>query len=203
MIPLGTPAPDFRLPDPTGALHGLADAESAQAVLVVFMCNHCPFVVHIAAQLAESSRDWQARGLAIFAINSNDVTSHPADAPEAMAAEIEARNYTFPYLFDEDQSVAKAYSAACTPDFFLFDGDRRLVYRGQFCDSRPGTSFRSPARIWRPPSRPHSKGGRSRATSDPASAATSSGGRRTSPPIERTDELAAGPGGVKKDSGLS
>ncbi|MAB73306.1 MAG: thioredoxin family protein [Planctomycetaceae bacterium] len=138
MIPLGTPAPDFRLPDPTGELHGLTDAESAQAVLVVFMCNHCPFVVHIADQLSESSRDWQARGLAVFAINSNDVEAHPADSPEAMAREIESRNYTFPYLFDEDQSVAKAYSAACTPDFFLFDGNRRLVYRGQFCDSRPG-----------------------------------------------------------------
>ena len=138
MIALGTPAPDFRLPDPAGVLHGLSDAEAASAVLVVFMCNHCPFVIHIADQLSESSHDWQARGLAVFAINSNDVDLHPADAPEAMAREIEKRNYTFPYLHDEDQSVAKAYQAACTPDFFLFDGNRRLAYRGQFCDSRPG-----------------------------------------------------------------
>jgi peroxiredoxin len=138
MVDLHTNAPEFSLPDSAGQIHGLQDAADAPAVLVAFICNHCPFVTHIADQLSEMARDWKKDGLAIFAIMSNDVETHPADHPNEMANESEARSYTFPYLFDEDQSVAKAFGAACTPDFFLFDGERRLVYRGQFCDSRPG-----------------------------------------------------------------
>jgi len=138
MVDLHTFAPEFSLPDSAGQRHGLQDAAAAPAVLVAFICNHCPFVTHIADQLSELTRNWKHDGLAIYAIMSNDVETHPADHPNEMAKESEARNYTFPYLFDEDQSVAKAFGAACTPDFFLFDADRRLVYRGQFCDSRPG-----------------------------------------------------------------
>ncbi|MDG1899067.1 MAG: thioredoxin family protein [Phycisphaerales bacterium] len=138
MVDLLTTAPEFNLPDPDGRMHGLEDAAAAPAVLVAFICNHCPFVTHIADQLSELAREWKRDGLAIYAIMSNDVETHPADHPSEMAKEMEARSYTFPYLYDEDQSVAKAFGAACTPDFFLFDADRRLVYRGQFCDSRPG-----------------------------------------------------------------
>jgi len=104
----------------------------------MFLSNHCPFVKHIADKLADSGRDYADRGLAIVAINANDVANYPDDSPERMVAEVSARGYTFPYLFDESQEVAKAFAAACTPDFFLFDADRRLVYRGQFDASRPG-----------------------------------------------------------------
>jgi len=107
-------------------------------LLVVFLSNHCPFVKHLHAGLAEFGREYQARGLAVVGINSNDVETHPADSPAMMVREVEEVGYTFPYLFDEDQSVAKAYSAACTPDFFLFDGSQRLIYRGQLDESRPG-----------------------------------------------------------------
>jgi peroxiredoxin len=138
MIELGTPCPDFRLPAPDGSLHGLADAEGAPAVLVVFLCNHCPFVQHVADSLAELTKTWQAEGLVTFGIQSNDIETHPQDGPEAMAEESVRRGYSFPYLLDADQSVAKAFGAECTPDFFLYDGDRRLVYRGQFDETRPG-----------------------------------------------------------------
>ncbi len=138
MIPLGTPAPDFRLPDPAGREWALEDLGAAPGLLVAFICNHCPFVKHLRHELAEFAREYQARGLAVVAINSNDVATQPADSPERMADEIEEVGYTFPYLFDESQEVAKAYGAACTPDLFLHDGDRRLVYRGQFDGSRPG-----------------------------------------------------------------
>jgi peroxiredoxin len=137
MAPLGMPAPDFRLPDTSGKLVSLSDFAKAPALLVVFMCNHCPFVKHIRAGLAQFARDYQPRGLAMVGINSNDVASYPEDSPAKMAEEVKAAGYTFPYLYDETQAVAKAYHAACTPDFFLFDRDRRLVYRGQFDDSRP------------------------------------------------------------------
>ncbi len=136
MLPLGTPAPDFSLPDTAGRHWSLPDG--APAVLVMFICNHCPFVIHVREELARIGRDYGGRGVAIFAINANDVTTHPDDGPDKMAVEAERAGYTFPYLFDESQSVAKAYRAACTPDFFLFDGDRRLVYRGQLDGSRPG-----------------------------------------------------------------
>ena len=137
MVPLGTPAPDFRLPDTTGKLVALGDFKDAPALLVVFMCNHCPFVKHIRTALAQFARDHQPRGLAMVGINSNDVASYPEDSPAKMAEEAKRAGYVFPYLYDESQAVAKAYRAACTPDFFLYDRERRLVYRGQFDDSRP------------------------------------------------------------------
>lgn len=137
MLPLGTKAPDFRLPDPQGRWVSSDDFKSAPALLVVFMCNHCPYVKHIQSRFAELAKEYQARGLAVVGINSNDVESYPDDSPEKMAEEIRRVGYTFPYLYDESQEVAKAYHAACTPDFFLFDRDRRLVYCGQFDDSRP------------------------------------------------------------------
>ena len=138
MVPLGTPAPDFSLRDPVrDRTVSLSDFGDAEALLVVFLSNHCPFVKHLADHLAEFAREYAARGLAVVGINANDVEKYPADSPEQMVKEVERRGYSFPYLFDETQEVAKAYGAACTPDFFLFDGDRRLAYRGQFDDSRP------------------------------------------------------------------
>jgi peroxiredoxin len=138
MLALGTPAPDFRLPDPSGRLHALEDFAASPALLVAFVCNHCPFVRHVADGLARFARDYQGKGLAVVAINANDVKAYPQDAPDRMAEEAKARGYVFPYLFDQSQAVAKAYRAACTPDFFLFDRERKLVYRGQFDGSRPG-----------------------------------------------------------------
>jgi len=140
MLPLGTPAPAFKLPDPGGKTVSLSDFRG-QPVLVMFICNHCPFVKHLAAQLAQLGRDYQSRSVGIVAINANDVANYPADSPERMQAEARRTGYTFPYLYDESQSVAKAYRAACTPDFFLFDTEHRLVYRGQFDDSRPGNAL--------------------------------------------------------------
>jgi peroxiredoxin len=141
MLPLGTPAPAFRLPDADGGLHSLDDAAGSKAYLVMFICNHCPFVKHVADELARLGRDCQAKHVAVFAINSNDIRNYPADGPEKMKQEAAFRGYTFPYLLDEDQSVAKAYQAACTPDFFLFDADRLLIYRGQLDGSRPGNNI--------------------------------------------------------------
>ena len=141
MLPLGSLAPGFSLPDIEGKIVSLSDFRNAPALLVVFMCNHCPFVKHIAEGLARLGKDYQARGAAIVGINSNDVESHPDDAPARMRDEVKQRGYTFPYLFDETQAVARAYRAACTPDFFLFDADRRLVYRGQLDSSRPGSGI--------------------------------------------------------------
>jgi peroxiredoxin len=137
MLSLGTEAPAFRLPEPTGKSVSLEDFKGASALLIAFICNHCPYVKHIQSGFAELAREYQARGVAVIAISSNDVGSFPEDGPEKMAEEIRHAGYTFPYLYDETQDVAKAYHAACTPDFFLFDRDRRLVYRGQFDDSRP------------------------------------------------------------------
>ncbi|MDX1499488.1 MAG: thioredoxin family protein [Woeseiaceae bacterium] len=136
MLPLGTQAPGFRLPDPDGVEHELAG--EAPAYLVMFICNHCPFVKHVRSELARIGRDYGSRGVAIYAINSNDFEKYPDDAPAKMKAESAAQGYTFPYLVDADQAIAKAYRAACTPDFYLFDADRKLVYRGQLDDSRPG-----------------------------------------------------------------
>ncbi len=141
MLPLGTKAPDLRLPDPGGKIVSLADFKSAPALLVVFMCNHCPYVQHIRSGLAKLARDYEARGAAMVGINSNDVAGYPADSPANMAREAAAAGYVFPYLYDETQAVAKAYRAACTPDLYLFDMDQRLVYRGQFDDSRPGNGI--------------------------------------------------------------
>jgi peroxiredoxin len=138
MLPLGTTAPDFRLPDFDGRMHGLGDFGDSPALLVAFVCNHCPFVRHLRREFAAFAHEFAPRGLAVVAINSNDVEAYPQDGPDAMRQEAAELGYVFPYLLDESQAVAKAYRAACTPDFFLFDATRRLVYRGQFDDSRPG-----------------------------------------------------------------
>lgn len=137
MLELGTEAPAFSLPDPDGVMHSLDDAAGSDAIVVMFICNHCPFVKHVRAELARLGRDYMPRNVAIFAINSNDASTHPADSPEKMKEEIAAQGYEFPYLIDESQDVAKAYRAACTPDFFLFDEHMKLVYRGQLDGSRP------------------------------------------------------------------
>ena len=138
MLPLGTPAPDFALPNVDGRTVSFADAAGARGTVVMFICNHCPFVKHVADHLAALGREYLPRGVGFVAISSNDVSTHPADSPEQMVHEAEARGYPFPYLYDETQDVAKAYRAACTPDFYLFDSGRALVYRGQLDGSRPG-----------------------------------------------------------------
>ena len=137
MQPLGSPAPDFSLVNVDGSTVGLNDFRGSPLV-VIFLCNHCPFVKHVADELTRLANDYQPRGVAFVGINSNDVQHHPADSPEQMIHEAELRGYSFPYLFDEDQVVAKSYRAACTPDFFLYGKDHRLAYRGQLDASRPG-----------------------------------------------------------------
>jgi thiol-disulfide isomerase/thioredoxin len=141
MLPLGTTAPDFRLPDTSGKTVSPADFKDAPALAVIFMCNHCPYVVHIRAGLAQLAHDYAPKRIAIVGINSNDVKNYPADSPAKMKDEVKTAGYIFPYLYDETQAVAKAYRAACTPDIFLFDRGRRLVYRGQFDASRPGNGI--------------------------------------------------------------
>jgi peroxiredoxin len=139
MMPLGTEAPDFSLADVvSGRTVTLHDLDDEQALLVMFICRHCPYVAHVRPAIAALARDHIGSGLGIVAISANDPATYPEDAPEGLAAEAVEAGYTFPYLFDETQEVAKAYTAACTPDFFLFDRDRRLAYRGQFDSSRPG-----------------------------------------------------------------
>ena len=138
MAPLGTAAPDFRLPDFDGRMHALADFADGHALLVAFICGHCPFVRHVRDEFARYAREYASRGLRVVAINSNDLAAYPQDGPPGMRAEAAEAGYDFPYLLDESQAVARAYRAACTPDFFLFDADRRLAYRGQFDASRPG-----------------------------------------------------------------
>jgi peroxiredoxin len=138
MLPLGTKAPDFKLADVVGGkAASLADFRDSPALLVVFMCNHCPYVKHVAAELATLARDYQAKGVAVVGINANDAAKYPDDSPEKMKQEAKSRGYTFPYLYDETQEVAKAYRAACTPDFYVFDKERKLAYRGQMDSSRP------------------------------------------------------------------
>lgn len=141
MLPLGTQAPDFSLPDVSGKVVNLSDFAGAKALAVMFICNHCPYVKHLRGELAQLGRDYQPRGVALVAISANDARNYPADAPAEMVKEAKAAGYTFPYLYDESQSVAKAYRAACTPDFYLFDAEQRLVYRGQFDSSRPGNGL--------------------------------------------------------------
>jgi peroxiredoxin len=138
MLPLGSKAPDFRLPDTDGRTVSLDDFKDAPALLVIFLCNHCPYVKHVRHELAGLAREYRDRGVAIVGISANDVAAYPDDSPEQMAREKAEVGYVFPYLFDESQEVAKAYQAACTPDFFVFDRNRSLVYRGQMDDSRPG-----------------------------------------------------------------
>jgi len=141
MLPLGTKAPDFRLPDTTGRTVSLSDFKNSSALVLVFMCNHCPYVKHIRSALAQLARDYVDRGVAVVGISANDVANYPQDSPQKMAEEAKAAGYIFPYLYDETQQVAKAYRAACTPDIYLFDQDQRLAYRGQMDDSRPGTNL--------------------------------------------------------------
>ena len=140
MLPLGTPAPDFHLRDPVGIPVGRDDFSDRPALLVMFLCNHCPYVRHVADEIVRLAREYQARGVGVVAISSNDVTQHPEDGPAAMAEVAVAMGAPFPYLYDETQEVAKAYRAACTPEFFVFDADRRLVYRGQLDGARPGNA---------------------------------------------------------------
>ncbi len=137
MLPLGTTAPPFSLPNVDGKVVSLANFSSSKGLVVIFMCNHCPFVKHLRTALAAFGRACQARGISVVAISSNDVTSHPDDSPAKMVEEHRSAGYTFPYLYDATQSVAITYKAACTPDFYLFDSDLALVYRGQFDSSRP------------------------------------------------------------------
>lgn len=142
MLALGSAAPRFALPDAlTGKTVALEGFSSSPALLVAFICNHCPFVKHILDGLLVFARDLGPQGLAIVAISSNDPAAHPEDAPTEMARLAKAKGFTFPYLYDESQEVAKAYQAICTPDFFVFDRDRRLAYRGQFDGSRPGNAL--------------------------------------------------------------
>lgn len=137
MLELGTPAPDFALPDTDGQIVRRDDVLGGRGLVVMFICNHCPYVKHLRDELARFGRECQDRGVAVVAISSNDVENHPDDSPEAMKAEKADAGYTFPYLYDATQAVAKAYGAACTPDFYLFDGDGVLFYRGRFDASTP------------------------------------------------------------------
>lgn len=137
MVALGTPAPDFSLPDTEGRVVSRRD-HAGKPLLVIFLCNHCPYVKHVANDLAVLTRKYMDKGVAVVGISSNDVVNYPDDSPAKMKLEKAKRGYQFPYLFDESQAVARAYRAECTPDFFLYDAQHRLVYRGQMDDSRPG-----------------------------------------------------------------
>lgn len=141
MLELETEAPDFRLPSATGGTVSLEDFNGAKPLLVMFICNHCPFVVHVRSGLVDLIKEYQEKGIEVVGINSNDWSAYPDDSPEKMAEEIEQYGYTFPYLYDETQEVARTYRAACTPDFFLFDGERRLAYRGRMDGNRPGNDI--------------------------------------------------------------
>ena len=138
MLALGTPAPSFQLPDVvSGRLLGVADVAAAKGLLVMFICAHCPYVLHVQDELARIGRDYAGREVGIVAVSANDAEDYPADAPEGLHAQARAAGFTFPYLYDESQEVARAYDAACTPDLYLFGPDLTLVYRGQLDDSRP------------------------------------------------------------------
>lgn len=142
MLELGAPAPDFALPDVrTGRTVTLSETIRDRGALVMFICAHCPFVVHVQQELARLGRDYAGKPVGIAAISANSVETHPQDSPENLKKQAEEQDFPFPYLYDETQETAKAYRAACTPDFFLFDGQRRLVYRGQLDDSRPGNDL--------------------------------------------------------------
>ena len=141
MIPLGTPAPDFTLPEPgTGKDVRLSDIPAGKATVVMFLCNHCPYVLYINPEIVRIVEAYAPQGVAFVGINSNDAETHPDDAPETMGAHAEAVGYTFPYLFDATQEVARQYDAACTPDFYIFDGERKLVYSDQLDESPPNAT---------------------------------------------------------------
>ena len=142
MMPLGTDAPDFELPDTvSGETVKLRDGNEYAGTVVLFICNHCPYVIHIAVPLAAMAKQYAEKGIRFIAISSNDVDNYPADAPDKMKVNAEENGYVFPYLYDETQAVAKAYDAACTPDIYLFDGNLKCVYRGQFDKSTPGNGL--------------------------------------------------------------
>jgi peroxiredoxin len=141
MLPLGTLAEDFSLPDTEGKLVSLSDYKDAHALLIVFMCNHCPYVIHVLDNLVELIKEYQKKAVAVIAISSNDIIQYPEDCLELMAQLASENNFSFPYLYDESQKVAKAYHAACTPDFFVFDSEHKLAYRGQMDPSRPGSDI--------------------------------------------------------------
>lgn len=141
MLKLGTKAPDFKLLDANGKWHSLSDATGSDAVLVMFICNHCPFVKHVRRELSKIGKEYASQNVAVFAINSNDPVTHPGDDAAGMKKEIAEWGYTFPYLIDGDQSVAKAFDAACTPDFYVFDRKLKLAYRGQLDGSRPSNTI--------------------------------------------------------------
>ena len=140
MLPLGTAAPEFVLPDTvSGKDLSFDDVATDKATVVMFICNHCPYVIHVNQEIVNVAKDYQTKGVGFVAISSNDVENYPADSPDKMKILAETEGYTFPYLYDASQEVAKAYDAACTPDFYVFDGNKQLVYRGRLDDSRPGT----------------------------------------------------------------
>ncbi len=142
MLPLGVKAPDFQLPDTvSGKIFRLEDLRGKQATLVMFLCNHCPYVLHVNPEIARLAKDYQPKGVSFIGISSNDVEKYPADDPDKMKETAQKVGYTFPYLYDESQEVAKSYDAACTPDFYLFDADLTLVYRGRLDGSRPGNDI--------------------------------------------------------------
>jgi len=141
MLALGTKAPHFALPDFDGRIHHLADFSNTKGLVVAFICSHCPFVKHVRGEFAKYARDYFSKGIAVVAINSNDLQTYPQDGPAGMKEEAQSAGYIFPYLLDESQSIAKAYQAACTPDFYLFDSQQCLIYRGQFDSSRPGNGY--------------------------------------------------------------
>jgi len=139
MMPLGTTAPDFNLLDVVGdKMVSLKGVQGDKGTVVMFICNHCPYVIHVNEEIVRIANDYRINGFGFVAINSNDVENYPEDSPENMVISAEKNNYTFPYLYDESQETAKAYDAACTPDFYLFDAELKLIYRGQLDDSRPG-----------------------------------------------------------------
>ena len=141
MLPLGTIAPDFQLFDTvSGKMLSLNELKSDKATVIAFICNHCPFVLHIRDKLIEVAKHYQSLGIQFIAISANDAETYPADSPENMSKEARENGFSFPYLYDEDQSVAKTYQAACTPDFYIFDDQLKCVYRGQFDDARPGNA---------------------------------------------------------------
>ncbi len=176
MLDLGTIAPDFALPDVvTGITVRRDDFRGRKALLVMFICAHCPYVKHIEKGLATLGKDYAGQPIGIVAISSNDAVSHPADSPAGLKQQAEICGFVFPYLYDESQAVARAYKAACTPDIFLFDGDLRLVYRGQFDQAAPATEFPSLAKTCAPPSARCLPASPCPKTSTPPSAAISSG----------------------------
>lgn len=142
MLALGTKTPDFSLPDVvSGQIISLDSFKDKKALVVMFICRHCPYVKHVQEQLARIGKDYQEKDIGIVAISSNDIEAYPEDAPQSLKEQAEELGFNFPYLYDETQEVAKAYRAACTPDFYLFDQERKLVYRGQLDNSRPGSSI--------------------------------------------------------------